>query len=85
VWTVVVGPDADLSNVDMAMFHWLANVSPERDRYLSVCGRRVAFDATPKMAGDEARGWPVRGWPPIIRMGDDVKAQVERRWKEYGV
>ncbi len=69
-WTVVVGPDAELANLDDALFHWLANMSPERDRFTSVCGRRVAFDATPKMPGDERGGWPVRKWPPIIRPMD---------------
>jgi 3-polyprenyl-4-hydroxybenzoate decarboxylase len=84
-WTIVVGPAADVADVDSAMFHWLANMSPERDRYLSVCGRRVAFDATPKMAGDEARGWPVRAWPPLIRMSGEVSERVAGRWGELGI
>jgi 4-hydroxy-3-polyprenylbenzoate decarboxylase len=66
-WTVVVGPDADLANLDDALFHWLANVGFERDMHVSVCGRRVAFDSTPKMTGDERCGWPVRKWPPLLR------------------
>ncbi len=68
-WTVVVGPDADLANLDDALFHWQANMSPDRDRYLTVCGRRVAFDATPKVSGsaDERFGLPVRRWPVILR------------------
>jgi 4-hydroxy-3-polyprenylbenzoate decarboxylase len=76
-WTIIVGPDADLGSLDDAFFHWLANMSPERDRQTSVCGRRIAFDATPKMPGDEVGGWPVRQWPPIIRMSDDVRRTVE--------
>ncbi|HVZ93231.1 MAG TPA: UbiD family decarboxylase [Phycisphaerales bacterium] len=78
-WTIIVGPDADLANLDDALFHWTANMSPGRDRYLSVCGRRVAFDATPKMPGDERNGLPVRDWPPIIRMSDEIRAIVDRR------
>lgn len=82
-WTIVLGPDVDLSDLDMALFHWQANFSPERDRYLSKCGRRIAFDATPKQPGDERDGWPVRPWPPVIAMTMDMAEQVERRWGEY--
>jgi len=84
-WTVVVGPDADLADLDGALFHWAANMSPERDRRLSVCGRRIAFDATPKMPGDEHGGHPVREWPPIIRMDERTVRLVESRWEEYGL
>ena len=66
-------------------FHWLAHMSPERDRSLSVCGRRVAFDSTPKMPGDDQHGYPVRDWPPILRMNPTVIETVTRRKVEYGV
>lgn len=84
-WTIVVGPEADVSNTDDALFHWCANYSPERDRFVSVCGRRAAFDATPKMQGDERDGWPVREWPPVIRMDEATRALVAKRWSEYGL
>ncbi|MBC7834869.1 MAG: UbiD family decarboxylase [Phycisphaerales bacterium] len=86
-WTIVVGPDpdADVANADKAFFHWLANTCPERDRYLSVCGRRVAFDATPKLPRDAAHGLPVRAWPPIIHMSDSMRQLVSSRWREYGL
>ncbi len=84
-WTVVVGADVDVGDVDAAFFHWAANCCPERDRSLSVCGRRAAFDATPKMPGDERNGLPVRDWPPLIEMSGAVKELVERRWGEYGL
>ncbi len=67
-YTVVVGADADLARLDDALFHWLAHMSAERDRWLSKCGRRVAFDSTPKVKGDEVGGWPVRAWPEILKM-----------------
>lgn len=82
-WTIVVGPDADLANMDDVLFHWLAHSSPERDRYTSVCGRRVAFDATPKVKGDERNSEPVRSWPPILRMDEATASKVQRRWSEY--
>jgi hypothetical protein len=53
--------------------------------YLSVCGRRIAFDATPKLPGDEHNGQPIRDWPPILRMSDDVRQRVESRWTEFGL
>lgn len=84
-WTVVVGPDAKLDPFDDALFHWMAATSPARDRYLSACGRRIAFDATPKLPGDGREGEPVRDWPPVIMMSDDVKRLVDQRWDEYGL
>ncbi len=84
-WTIIVGPDADLAHLDSPLFHWLAHMSPERDRSLSICGRRTAFDSTPKIPGDEAHGYPVRDWPPILRMSEDVRKTVTARWREYGL
>ncbi len=71
--------------MDSPLFHWLAHMSPERDRSLTICGRRTAFDSTPKMPGDEVRGYPVRAWPPILRMSEDVRRTVDRRAPEYGL
>jgi 4-hydroxy-3-polyprenylbenzoate decarboxylase len=84
-WTVVVGADADVADFDAAMFHWAAHCAPERDRYASKCGRRVAFDATAKMPGDERNSEPVRNWPPILRVDAATAALVQRRWGEYGL
>lgn len=75
-WTIVVGHEVGLEDIDMVLFHWAANMSPERDRSVSVCGRRVAFDSTPKMPGDEVGGYPVRAWPPVIEMDPAVTERV---------
>jgi len=83
-WCVVTGAEADASNFDDAMFHWAANIAPERDTHLSVCGRRIAFDATPKTADDQRNGQPVRDWPPIVQMDERTIASVKARWDEYG-
>ncbi|MDP1663109.1 MAG: UbiD family decarboxylase [Phycisphaerales bacterium] len=83
-WCVVTGAEADASNFDDAMFHWAANIAPERDTHLSVCGRRIAFDATPKSAGDERNGQPVRDWPPIVAMDEQTVARVNARGTEFG-
>jgi 4-hydroxy-3-polyprenylbenzoate decarboxylase len=84
-WTLVVGNESDITNVDAALFHWMANTAPDRDQYQSVCGRRVAFDATAKSPGDEAHGQPVRAWPPIISMTPAISEQVTKRWTELGL
>jgi 4-hydroxy-3-polyprenylbenzoate decarboxylase len=84
-WTLVVGADAGLENPDEALFHWMANTSPDRDRSLSVCGRRIAFDATAKLPGDEAHGQPVREWPPLIRMDQRTRDSITSRWREFGL
>ncbi|MCC6661232.1 MAG: UbiD family decarboxylase [Phycisphaerales bacterium] len=81
-WSIVVGPDADVANIDDALFHWAANSSPDRDRVLSACGRRVAFDATPKPPGKGATDLPVRDWPPIIEMNPAVRARVDAAWSD---
>lgn len=82
-WTLIVGADANAESPDDVLFHWMANTSPDRDRYLSICGRRIAFDATPKLPGDEAHGQPVREWPPLIRMDDRTRKSIESRWREF--
>lgn len=88
-WTVIVGEDADPAlPFDDAMFHWSANAAPERDSYLSKCGRRIAFDATPKVAGgggDARNGHPVRDWPPILKMDDATTKKVKTRAAEFGL
>jgi 4-hydroxy-3-polyprenylbenzoate decarboxylase len=84
-WTLILGEEADLSNLDQALFHWLAHAAHDRDRYLSVCGRRVAFDGTPKLPGDARAGIPVRDWPPIIRMAEEVDTRIDAHRRELGL
>jgi len=84
-WTIVVGQDAGVQDFESALFHWCAHTAPERDHYLSKCGRRIAFDATPKLPGDEHNGHPVRDWPPILKFDEATLANVDRRWHEYAI
>jgi len=87
-FAVVVGPGVDVSDPDETLFHWVANADMGRDAL--VLKRRVEgagmmlFDATPKTRGSR-RGKPVRPWPPLIRMSDEVLERVEQRWGEYGI
>lgn len=95
---VVVDHDVDVHNHEEVLFHLAANVDPGRDIEvvngpLDIldhaaprlgAGSKIGFDATRKWPGEEVNGQPVRPWPPIISMVDDVKARVSGRWKEYG-
>ncbi len=81
-----LGPGVDVENIDEALFHWCANFDFGRDARLigdeSGDGRGVVaqvFDATPKVPGDAYAGLPVRDWPPIIRMSDEVRERVAGR------
>ena len=44
-------------------------------------GGKIGIDATAKLA---AEGY-VREWPDVIRMSDEVRALVDRRWEDYGI
>lgn len=88
-FVIALSRDVDLSNADLALFHWCAHCDASRDavRWSSADGRvhRLGFDATAKMPGDEANGQPVRDWPPILRMDPGVEAAVVGRWAELGL
>ena len=49
--------------------------------YQQFWGGKIGIDAT--------RKWPeegyTRGWPPEAVMSAEVRAAVDRRWKEYGL
>ncbi|MGQ0628380.1 MAG: UbiD family decarboxylase, partial [Phycisphaerales bacterium] len=77
-FVVVLGPDVDIHDTMGALFHWCAHTDAGRDAE-SVPGRAggtMVFDATPKMAGDENRGLPVRPWPPLLKMPEEVRERA---------
>lgn len=80
---ILIDADADLRDVDAVLFRWCANSDPGRD--LIRRGGRIGFDATAKAAGTVINGHPVRDYPPILRMSDEIKDRVTRRWTEYGL
>jgi len=82
-FAILLGPDVDLDDFDQALFHWCANMDPGRDSIRR--GGTLLFDATPKRPGATIGGEPVRDWPPLITMSEDMRAQVDRRWREYGL
>jgi len=96
---VVVDEDVDVHDADAVLFHLCANVDPGRDVEvvngpLDIldhaaprlgAGHKIGIDATRKIKGEEVGGHPVRDWPPIIRMSDEIRERVTRRWKDLGL
>ncbi len=82
-FVIVVGADADITDIDSVLFHWCAHSDAGRDLYR--LSRSVAFDATPKVAGDERNAQPVRSWPPILRTTPEIEARVQARAAEFGL
>lgn len=90
-YIVILSDAVNIADVDEAMFHWCANCDVGRDSFASTGNAStgndsgmIIFDATPKVPGDERNGKPVRPWPPLLRMSEEVIAKVRSRWREYG-
>ncbi len=93
--TIIV-VDRDVDPRDHSKVAWKAfnNVDPRRDLVIDAgpldaldhaspeahYGGRLGIDATRKLPEE---GHP-REWPDDIAMSAEVKAKVDRRWKEYG-
>ena len=96
---VVVDHEVDVHNHEEVLFHLCANFDPGRDIELVNgpldildhaaprlgAGHKIGFDATRKWPGEEVGGHLVRDFPTLLRMTDDIKARVDRRWGEYGL
>ncbi|MEM6391852.1 MAG: UbiD family decarboxylase domain-containing protein [Planctomycetota bacterium] len=96
---VVVDEDVDVHDHEAVMFHVCANCDPGRDLEIVNgpldildhaaprlgAGTKIGIDATRKIAGEEVNGLPVRDWPPILKMDELIKQQVDDRWSEYGL
>src|SRR5918911_830174 len=91
---IVVDEDVDVHDYAEVFFTVGANVDPKRDVLLTegpldhldhaptlqFYGGKIGIDATRKGPAEGARPWPEE-----IRMTDEVKALVDRRWAEYGI
>jgi 4-hydroxy-3-polyprenylbenzoate decarboxylase len=91
---VIVDEHVDVHDYAQVMFYVGANVDPKRDIVitegpldhldhaptLQFVGGKIGIDATAKSPAEGARDWPEE-----IRMTDEVKALVDRRWAEYGL
>ncbi len=83
---IILSPDVNIDDPNDALFHWLANADAGRDMRVKRFDHRatLCFDSTPKHPGDVA-GLPIRDWPPILRMTDEITRYVESRWSDYGL
>jgi 4-hydroxy-3-polyprenylbenzoate decarboxylase len=91
---VVVDEWVDVHDYEEVFFRVCANVDPKRDVVLTegpldqldhaptlACyGGKLGIDATHKGPEEGARPWPEE-----IRMSDEVRELVDRRWAEYGI
>ena len=96
---VVVDDDVNVHDYEEVMFHVCANSDPGRDLEIVNgpldildhaaprlgAGHKIGIDATRKIKGEEVNGHPVRDWPPILEMSDNIISQVTQRWNEYGL
>jgi 4-hydroxy-3-polyprenylbenzoate decarboxylase len=93
---VVVDHTVDIQDMSTVAWRVSANIDPRRD--ITIVdgpvddldhasptwrfGSKVGIDATHKLPGE---GMQARGWPQEIAMTPEVRALVDRRWKEYGL
>jgi 4-hydroxy-3-polyprenylbenzoate decarboxylase len=92
---VVVDEDVDVTNHAEVAWKALNNIDPQRDIEF-VLGPVDSLDHASRMPNwgskmgiDATRKWPEEGftrpWPDVIRMSDEVKARVDRLWKDSGL
>ncbi len=82
-FVIAVDSSVNLNDWQSVFFHLCANTDPSRDSHQRE--HRIGFDATAKMHGDERHGQPVRDYPSILKMSDDVKRRVDARLSEFGL
>jgi len=92
---LVVDEDVDVQDIGDVTLKVLNNIDPERDIQFTL-GPVDSLDHASrlpdygsKMGVDATRKWPSEGfnrpWPDEIRMDEKTKAQVAKRWKEFGL
>jgi 4-hydroxy-3-polyprenylbenzoate decarboxylase len=92
---VVVDEDVNVQDIGEVVLKVFNNIDPERDIQFTLgpvdsldhASRLPNFGS--KMGIDATRKWPAEGftrpWPDEILMDEKTKAQVDRRWKEWGI
>jgi 4-hydroxy-3-polyprenylbenzoate decarboxylase len=94
-FVIVVDENVDVQNLHEVLFRVGNNVDPKRDTLLvdgpvdaldhsspyEKYGWKMGLDATAKLPEE---GHP-RPWPPDIEMSPEMKAQVTKRWAEFGI
>jgi 4-hydroxy-3-polyprenylbenzoate decarboxylase len=92
---LVVDEDVNVQDIGEVTLKVLNNIDPERDIQF-VLGPIDSLDHASrlpdygsKMGVDATRKWPSEGftrpWPEEIRMDEETKARVTKRWKEFGL
>ena len=92
---IVVDEDVDVQNVREVAWKALNNIDPQRDIEM-VLGPVDSLDHASRMPNfgskmgiDATRKWKEEGftrpWPGVIRMTGEVKARVDRLWKQAGL
>lgn len=88
---IVVDEDVDVHDMNQVLWRVTNSIDPRRDTFFvdgpvdhldhavstQFVGGKMGLDATSKFAGEE--GFE-REWPPIVRMSEDVRADVDREW-----
>jgi 4-hydroxy-3-polyprenylbenzoate decarboxylase len=86
-YIIVVDDDVDVHNTREVLFRLCANTDPQRDSIFTkgpadvldhattemAIGSKLGIDATKKLAGEGHK----RGWPPLIKMTEDVRRKIE--------
>src|SRR5437868_767084 len=92
---IVVDEDTDVHDIREVVLKVANHIDPERDIQFTLgpvdsldhASRLPNFGS--KMGIDATRKWPTEGftrpWPDEIRMSAEVKARVDRMWKELGI
>ncbi len=92
---VVVDADVNVHDEQDVLFHMCANVDWKRDVAVvdgpvdvldhaspfEGAGAKIGIDATRKIPGEGQ----VREYPELLKMTQDIKEKVTRRWLEYGL
>jgi 4-hydroxy-3-polyprenylbenzoate decarboxylase len=92
---IVVDEDVDVQDLADVVLKVSNNIDPERDIQFTLgpvdsldhASRLPNFGS--KMGIDATRKWSTEGfdrpWPDEIKMSDDVKALVDKKWKSLGI
>ena len=94
---VIVVVDEDVNIHDDSEVAWkvLNHIDPQRDAQFTLgpmetldhASRAACYGS--KVGIDATRKWKEEGfdrpWPDEIVMSDEMKAQIERRWSEFGL
>ncbi|MHC4975393.1 MAG: UbiD family decarboxylase domain-containing protein [Planctomycetota bacterium] len=79
--SIVLSPDVPTDDLELALFHWVANMDPSRD--CLVYENRIVFDSRAKHELTSTNSKPVRDWPDVLRADDATRQRVSSRWDEY--